>query len=1174
MVEPGMCDVLTDNLVSSTSREDDYLNHAPYAQAIANAIKSVPLSSSLNIGLFGPWGVGKSSVAAMTEAILSGPGYVWVKIGTWRLARETEPLRRIFLLETQRALDVEVVKDNELYEVRQESLEGLSALLKKIHEKASRYAKAASWSVVAIALLAILSRIFWPVAADSFVASLPAVFSILSAAAFTVLLDLFFRSISGIKVARIRDPLSSVEQFEAKFDELVAKAREKKAKIVFFLDDIDRLPVSKIVETLETVKAFMDRPGCIFLVACDDSVVAGAVARKMPKDNSKTRFGDVPIAMDFLDKVFQVKLYIRQPRDIDTLRYARMMWDKTGLPIDQVDNVLTALIPSDLKTPRQVKRQINDLCLAYQVAIFRGELSVSRELKESALAVMRNVPMLAKLVTIRSYWPFFYSELVRNPSLLAQLTAAVEADVLSKEVNNIKVSNYDWDTEEMRSLRGYLARTRHIRDSNLASFLHLWPNEMAVQLMGSNYQEMLEAAENGDLASISESASRLPGEKQRAWVTHLIEHKHEVYSSLVPNINRSITGILAVAEEQVLTDTVKAVEQEVLSTMPQLASDCDHRGLIRLIAHVSVEARKRILNWLVGLLDSLDSGDQAEYIDAILRNWAHLGGPAYDEIRVTVTTWLERWSTESPSAWIAAMLTSFRAMTEDMVGIARPMLLQLSVHTIGPESPDEWTDFAGQALERGAIGSQDWEALLSAAAEVASVSGNVPDLAWSYLGTLRQIDPEVSSKAAKYLLTSGLDRLLRSEDIRATFLSYFEFLYQTAPEEYASTLLMLAEKGIPINQGIQKLALDSEAGSSLYARLVEQTKLKVEEFHSNGDRLAQAGQFDQTYALLESLKSGNGRLLAHLCALDITLASRIARQAKNPQGFAKIVAKPLSVLVGLAEDDPEMVGSEIADMEYYASSTAEQAAHAVALRSLTKRAKPIGEVVTCQLAMSYSSESFAMAFEQAVSQSWLTNPKILEAVLKGVHLFPDCLPNVAKHFKEEYQRLFGSYRNMACLMLKSAPAEIRSIQSVFAGMQARGYSRSFLDGLVTDTEKTTVGGNTEALQETVSSIKGLMDSFDSQALGHIFGMWDAILSAQPSPKLLGLFVSFYEKPERLSRFLQRTDSILLSALKKGKALTDSDYAQLTAAILDVARTLKRPSSIVEKLERSSRRTNK
>ena len=68
-------------------------------------------------------------------------------------------------------------------------------------------------------------------------------------------------------------------QFKEEFERLIKeileqeKYRDYQTKVVFFIDDIDRVRPEKALELLESLKNFLDVEGCVFILAIDYEVV-------------------------------------------------------------------------------------------------------------------------------------------------------------------------------------------------------------------------------------------------------------------------------------------------------------------------------------------------------------------------------------------------------------------------------------------------------------------------------------------------------------------------------------------------------------------------------------------------------------------------------------------------------------------------------------------------------------------------------------------------------------------------------------------------------------------------------------------------------------------------------------------------------------------------------------
>lgn len=96
--------------------------------------------------------------------------------------------------------------------------------------------------------------------------------------------------------------MDMVERFRNDFRELVEKEFEgnKNARLLVFIDDLDRLNPEIAVELLEVIKLFMDVEKCIFVLAIDYDVVVSGVRSKYGQNVSETK------CKSFFDKIIQL----------------------------------------------------------------------------------------------------------------------------------------------------------------------------------------------------------------------------------------------------------------------------------------------------------------------------------------------------------------------------------------------------------------------------------------------------------------------------------------------------------------------------------------------------------------------------------------------------------------------------------------------------------------------------------------------------------------------------------------------------------------------------------------------------------------------------------------------------------------------------------------------------
>ena len=82
-----------------------------------------------------------------------------------------------------------------------------------------------------------------------------------------------------------------IDTLKTQIDECIEELLEVNNyhKIVVFIDDLDRLNPVKAVELMEAIKIFMDKEGCVYLLAVDTSVVKQGIVQKYGLDEEKSQ---------------------------------------------------------------------------------------------------------------------------------------------------------------------------------------------------------------------------------------------------------------------------------------------------------------------------------------------------------------------------------------------------------------------------------------------------------------------------------------------------------------------------------------------------------------------------------------------------------------------------------------------------------------------------------------------------------------------------------------------------------------------------------------------------------------------------------------------------------------------------------------------------------------------
>jgi hypothetical protein len=299
------------------SKHQDRFQRWPFAKRIADTIAKRTDPSSLVVGLFGPWGDGKTSTLRMMEEALDAyPQAIVVRFNPWHFGSEEQLLKGFFATLAD-ALG-----------------RSLSTRKEEIGGALKKYGSVLSVASIDIGHGARLS--------------------------------------AGSAATSIGEALSAVELDELR--QRVEKIlRESGSRVVVLIDDIDRLDRSEIHAIFKLVKLSASFEYTCYVLAFDDEMVAAALGEKYGG-------GDAAAGRSFLEKIIQVPLHL-PPADENALRQMvfegaddALALAEIGLTYEQVEEFQRHFvdgIQQQLKTPRQAKLYAN--AMAFALPILKGE---------------------------------------------------------------------------------------------------------------------------------------------------------------------------------------------------------------------------------------------------------------------------------------------------------------------------------------------------------------------------------------------------------------------------------------------------------------------------------------------------------------------------------------------------------------------------------------------------------------------------------------------------------------------------------------------------------------------------------------------------------------------------------------------------------------------------------
>lgn len=210
----------------------------------------------------------------------------------------------------------------------------------------------------------------------------------------------------------VTQSISDIADLKASIAEIIAKLiddpKNDFKRVVFFIDDLDRISPTDAVEVLEALKNVFDIPHCIFVLAIDYEVVVKGLEGKFgPKtDENEREF------RSFFDKIIQLPFSMPTGTyDIENFLAAKLTDLGVQLTNEQKDAFAKVVKHTVGYNPRSLKRYINSFSL----------LNSIRKLDEEAGEDGSETDelMLFALLGIQISYPKVFRMLMTSPNYLA-----------------------------------------------------------------------------------------------------------------------------------------------------------------------------------------------------------------------------------------------------------------------------------------------------------------------------------------------------------------------------------------------------------------------------------------------------------------------------------------------------------------------------------------------------------------------------------------------------------------------------------------------------------------------------------------------------------------------------------------------------------------------------------
>lgn len=350
---------ITDKPIERLS--EDLLKVERYSLALTNFIKSS--DTPITIGLQGEWGTGKTSLMCLMREILDREDIATSWVNTWEYS--------MFVGSSETTPRV------------------LQGMLEKLEENCI---KNGTWDI-----------------GDRGSQAIKTVGKFLGSVA-----NQMVKKQTGVNVieayeGNVTDQLQSQvaiikEQIKKVINDLIDSSGNPYKKVVFFVDDLDRINPTDAVEVLEALKNIFDLPNCVYVLAIDyDVVVKGLEDKFGPKNSHNERE-----FRSFFDKIIQVP-FSMPTGTYNISNFLQHKLDEMGIHLSPLalQNFSKVVDKTVGANPRSLKRYLNSFSLINNVKLLDDEDGDASEF------------ILFALLGIQISYPNIFRLISREPNFIA-----------------------------------------------------------------------------------------------------------------------------------------------------------------------------------------------------------------------------------------------------------------------------------------------------------------------------------------------------------------------------------------------------------------------------------------------------------------------------------------------------------------------------------------------------------------------------------------------------------------------------------------------------------------------------------------------------------------------------------------------------------------------------------
>ena len=384
----------------------DLLDFTQFVDALSAVILDPQTKTPIIMGVFGRWGTGKSTLMRMLQRRLEAERLQTVWFNAWLYSKEDEIWAALLqsLMSTLSRTLTWRQKVRFALGLHERGFDAAHAMM------AAPQVLVTMLGVLIPLLAGYLLSLLFPTETGRAVtqlgglgASLALLYGAVLRPAAQRIRERIGADFASYKSLDFQSHIGFLDRFRTQFAHIV-EAVPGGRHVVVFIDDLDRCGADKALEVLDTIKVFLDVPGCVFVLGVDIAVLQRALEKKYPDD---------AVAQgEYLSKIVQLPFHLPPLMDADLRGYVEKL--DVRFPDDRCREVMLGGLA---RNPRELKRVINTYALQWYLARARrgdGDVTPVR---------------LAKIVVIQQSFARLFGVLRDQPSLLGVFERALRSSL-------------------------------------------------------------------------------------------------------------------------------------------------------------------------------------------------------------------------------------------------------------------------------------------------------------------------------------------------------------------------------------------------------------------------------------------------------------------------------------------------------------------------------------------------------------------------------------------------------------------------------------------------------------------------------------------------------------------------------------------------------------------------